>query len=237
MNMTRRRAMALLAVSTAGGVLMSQRGFAAATGARPDRLIAAADVCAITPRTTEGPYYFDPALERTDITEGRPGLPTTVRLQVVDPACRPISGARVDIWHCDALGIYSGYARQPGGIDATGETFMRGTQVADADGIVEFATVYPGWYPGRTPHIHFKVLIGDTQELTGQLFFPDSVSERVYREISPYDRQGAGRATRNDEDNIARRAGERAVATVEELPERYLVQLILGVEPPGALAG
>jgi protocatechuate 3,4-dioxygenase beta subunit len=230
---TRRGALSLLAV-TAGTALLPRAALAQAAGEAGVTLIQDADVCLITPETTEGPYYFDPALERADITEGRPGLATKVRLQIVDEMCRPMAGARVDIWHCDASGVYSGYAGQPGG-DFRGETFMRGTQFADADGIVEFATVYPGWYRGRTTHIHFKVFVDEATLLTGQLFFPDDVSDRVYA-TAPYSAAGE-RDRRNDNDGIAQRAGERSVASVEELPEGYLVQLILGVEPLGAFGG
>jgi protocatechuate 3,4-dioxygenase beta subunit len=226
-DLSRREALSLIAVTVAGGTLMSRQAFA--QGAAASGLITGADVCAITPETTEGPYYFDPALVRTDITEGRPGLPTRVRLQVVDAQCQPIPSARVDIWHCDAEGIYSGYTGQPGGLDTSGETFMRGTQIADANGIVEFATVYPGWYPGRTPHIHFKVFPNQTSTMTGQLFFPDDVSDAVYAGVAPYNSRSAEGRTGNERDGIAQRAGAAAVASVEELPEAYLVQLIIGV--------
>jgi protocatechuate 3,4-dioxygenase beta subunit len=234
-KLTRRQALSLLAVTT-GGALMSREAFAQATGGSGAGLITGAEVCVITPEVTEGPFYFDPALVRTDITEGRPGLPTTIRLQVVDEQCRPLQNARVDIWHCDATGIYSGYPNQTGGADATGETFMRGTQFTDERGIVEFATIYPGWYRGRTTHIHFKVFLDETTLLTGQLFFPDEVSEAVYATAAPYNER-PGRDTFNDNDNLARRAGERSVASVSERPEGYLAQLIVGVEPPGAFGG
>jgi protocatechuate 3,4-dioxygenase beta subunit len=232
-TVTRRDALSLLAV-TAGSALLPREAFAQAAGAAGTTLIQNADVCLITPETTEGPYYFDPGLERADITEGRPGLATTLRLQIVDASCRPLSGARVDVWHCDAEGIYSGYTGQPGG-DMRGETFMRGTQFADSDGIVEFATVYPGWYRGRTTHIHFKVFVDEATLLTGQLFFPDEVSDRVYA-TEPYAAAGE-RDRRNDNDGIARQAGERSIASVEELPEGYLAQLIIGVEPLGEFGG
>jgi protocatechuate 3,4-dioxygenase beta subunit len=221
---TRRHALTLIAV-TATGVAVSREAFAAGT-ATP--LLNGADICVFTPETTEGPYYFDPELERADITEGRPGLPTTVRLQVVDAACNPMAGARVDIWHCDAGGLYSGYARQTGGADATGETFMRGTQFAGADGIVEFETTYPGWYRGRTTHIHFKVFLDQQTLLTGQLFFPEDVNEKVYA-TAPYNERPDVRDTFNDNDGIARRAGAASVATVDEVPEHYLAQMIIGV--------
>lgn len=125
------------------------------------------------PKSPKAPYYFDPALERQDVTEGRPGVRTQVRLQVVDAQCKPMAGARVDIWHADATGIYSGYANQPGGIDTTGQTFMRGTQMTGENGVAEFTTVYPGWYRGRTTHIHFKVF------LTKPTRLPDSSSSRM----------------------------------------------------------
>lgn len=223
-TVTRRQALSLLAVTAAGGVMLPRAAFA-----QDAPLITGADVCVITPETTEGPFYFDPALLRTDITEGRPGLPTRVRLQVVDAMCKPLADARVDIWHCDAEGLYSGYTRQLGGTDTTGETFMRGTQVSGADGIVEFETIYPGWYPGRTPHIHFKVFLDETTLLTGQLFFPDEVSQQVYTTAAAYSARGGAQDTTNANDGIARRAGDASVAVVEELPEAYLVQLIIGV--------
>jgi protocatechuate 3,4-dioxygenase beta subunit len=234
-KMTRRQALSLLAVTT-GGALMSREAFAQTAGASGGNLITGADVCVITPEVTEGPYYFDPALVRADITEGRPGLATTVRLQVVDDQCQPLENARVDIWHCDATGLYSGYANQTGGADATGETFMRGTQFTNAEGIVEFATVYPGWYRGRTTHIHFKVFLDETTLLTGQIFFPDEISEEVYASVAPYNER-TGRDTFNENDNIARRAGAESVASVEQLPEAYLVQMIIGVEPLGEFGG
>ena len=225
----RRDALTLLAVTAAGGALMTRSAFAQAAGAGDAALITGADVCVITPEVTEGPYYFDPALERADVTEGRPGLPTTLRLQVVDSACRPLPGARVDIWHADTSGIYSGYPRQPGGISTEGETFMRGTQFADGDGVVAFHTVYPGWYPGRTTHIHFKVFVEQTSVLTGQVFLPDEVSNRVYATVSPYNERHAKRDTLNDNDRIARQATAASVASIEEAPEGYLAQLIVGV--------
>lgn len=226
---SRRKALSLLAVTAAGGSLASP-----ALGQNAQKSGPA--VCTITPETTEGPYYFDPALERIDVTEGRPGLPTRLRLLIVDEACRPMPGARVDIWHCDAEGVYSGYPNQPGGLDTRGESFMRGTQFTDGQGFVEFATIYPGWYPGRTPHIHFKVFLDETTVLTGQLFFPDDVTDRIYASHPPYNARGAGR-TRNDNDGITQRAGAKAVATVEENDDGALVVMTIGIEPPGLFGG
>jgi len=224
---SRRNALTLLAVTVAGGVLITRSAFAQAVS--QTALITGADVCVITPEVTEGPYYFDPRLDRADITEGRPGLPTTVRLQVVDSACKPLPGARVDIWHADASGIYSGYRGQPGNISTEGETFMRGTQFADANGIVAFRTVYPGWYPGRTTHIHFKVLLDQASVLTGQIFFPDEVSEQVYATVAPYNQRSARRDTTNQNDRIAQQATAASVAGIDVAADGYLAQLIIGV--------
>ncbi len=234
-SLNRRRALSLIAVSAAGGVMMPRAVFAQAAGGNADLLLDT-DVCAIVPEVTEGPYYFDPQLERADITEGRPGLATEVRLQVVDSTCQPLPGARVDIWHCDAAGLYSGYVNRTdsGAVSAENETFMRGTQFADDSGVVTFQTVYPGWYRGRTTHIHFKVFLDQTNVLTGQIFFPDELSDQVYAALEPYSDRAAERDTRNASDRIAQQAGEASYATVEELADMYVATLIVGVDPGAA---
>jgi len=238
-KLNRRDAFRLVAVTASGGLLMSQNAFAQEAGTAPAGLMPGADVCVITPEVTEGPYYFDPALERADITEGRPGVTTTIRLQVVDAACAPMANARVDIWHCDATGLYSGYAGQgnDGSADTTGETFMRGTLLTDASGIAAFQTVYPGWYRGRTTHVHFKVFLDETNILTGQIFFPDALSEFIYLNIAPYSERGAERDTLNSNDNIAAQATRASFAYVKELADEYLVAMIIGVDPAASSMG
>lgn len=229
--LTRRDTLKLVAVTAAGGTLMTRTAFAQETAASESTLMPGADVCVITPEVTEGPYYFDPALERADITEGRPGVATTVKLQVVDGACQPLAGCRVDIWHCDATGVYSGYPNQTGGVDTTGETFMRGTLFAGDDGVVAFQTVYPGWYAGRTTHIHFKVFLDERTILTGQIFFPDALSQFLYENVEPYKARGSDRDTLNANDNIASQATRASFAYVKELADQYLVAMIVGVDP------
>ncbi|MDB5506758.1 MAG: intradiol ring-cleavage dioxygenase [Devosia sp.] len=234
-GLNRRDLLSLIAVTAAGGALISTAAYAqeagATTGTTESTLMPGADVCVITPEVTEGPYYFDPALERVDITEGRPGIATRIRLQIVDALCQPLAGARVDIWHCDASGVYSGYANQTDGVDTTGETFMRGTLFAGSDGIVEFATVYPGWYRGRTTHVHFKVFLDEANVLTGQIFFPDALSQYIYEHVEAYDGRGSDRDTRNTNDNIAAQATRASFAYVKELEDAYLVAMIIGVDP------
>jgi hypothetical protein len=127
-NATRRDALRLLAV-TAGGAFVTAETFRAARPAAAQGLISGAGVCTLMPETTAGPFYFDPRLDRSDIAEGRPGVQLSMRFQIVDTACTPLPGVRLDVWHCDAQGAYSGYAGQPGGLDTRGETFMRGRGV------------------------------------------------------------------------------------------------------------
>lgn len=236
-GLTRRDALKAVAVTAAGGALMSREAFAQDAATTESALMPGAEVCVITPEVTEGPYYFDPRLERADITEGRPGVATTVRLQVVDGMCRPLAGARLDIWHCDASGQYSGYANQTGGVDTTGQTFMRGTQFAGENGVVEFQTIYPGWYAGRTTHIHFKVFLDEQTVLTGQIFFPDALSQFIYERVEPYSARGADRETLNSNDNIAAQATRASFAYVKELADKYLVAMIIGVDPTGTSQG
>lgn len=144
-------------------------------------------MCARTPSNIEGPYYLDLNLLRRDITEGKPGLATTLVFQVVRVAdCSPIPNAIVDIWHNDALGVYSGFANQ----GTAGQTYLRGVQYTDAHGLAFFDTIYPGWYQGRTTHIHGKVMPTASTELTTQFYFEDFLSNAVYLQIPPYDQRG-----------------------------------------------
>jgi protocatechuate 3,4-dioxygenase beta subunit len=190
----------------------------------------APNVCLLTPETTAGPFYLDPGLVRQDIAEGLPGAPLRLVLQVVDADCRPLEGARVDVWHCDAAGNYSGFARQGSDAprDTRGDTFLRGTQFADGRGVVEFATVWPGWYRGRTPHVHYRAFLDERTLLTSQLFFPDGASEAVFRD-RPYRARAAGQDTTNASDGIARRAGPRAYARVTRAGGGWRAELVVGV--------
>ena len=131
----------------------------------------------------EGPFYAPLPLFRRDITEGLAGLPLTVLLRVVDRSnCQPVQGLIVGIWHSDVPGVYSAFASE----GTAGETFLRGYQATDGRGSARFQTIYPGWYPGRTPHIHVKVLDGASELLTSQTYFPDPVSSWVYQNAPPY---------------------------------------------------
>lgn len=218
------------------GGLTAGAALVCASGARSQSALATTgeSMCLITPQTTQGPYWFDPNLERTDITEGRAGIPLTVALKVLDGAtCAPLPGARVDIWHCDAQGVYSGYDGQGETGSTEGEAFLRGWQATDADGVARFTTIYPGWYRGRTTHIHVKVFLdedGQTNVLTCQLFFPDALSEWIFENAPDYVRPGEARDTLNSTDHIAEGQGFSTFGAVSEQAAHYAMNVTLGVD-------
>ncbi|WP_336492039.1 intradiol ring-cleavage dioxygenase [Methylobacterium nigriterrae] len=191
--------------------------------------------CLLTPQTIEGPFYLDPKLMRSDITEGRAGVPLRLRLRVIEAGpCTPIAGARVDIWHCDAKGLYSGYPGQGDSrsLDTSGQTFLRGTQMTDAAGVVTFETIYPGWYAGRATHIHLKAFLDARTMLTGQIYFPDALNEFLYTQVPAYTGRRAERFIVNANDGIANEEdpNRRAFCAVKEERDRYVASLTLGVD-------
>lgn len=142
--------------------------------------------CWLTPASTAGPFYFDAEQMRqsviTDSKTGtaKTGVPLHLTISVVDINCNPVPNVLVDIWHCDKDGVYSGYPGQLGGLNTTGQDFLRGTQMTDANGQVVFDTIYPGWYPGRTTHIHFKARLTSMTYVTSQFAFSEADSSTVY---------------------------------------------------------
>lgn len=229
----RRDILGVIAALTTGAA--TRKSFAEAQTEDSGPPLLGARACLLTPEAIQGPYYFDPRLVRCDIRENKTGVPILLRLQVVDQACRPIAGARVDVWHCDAAGLYSNYAGQGDNraqpISTIGESFLRGSQLADDAGVATFKSIYPGWYPGRAPHIHFKAFLNEANILTGQLFFPDALSEFIYRDIRPYSERTAKRDTMNKDDFIAIGAGPGSFASVTEEDQRYLVTHVIAVDP------
>lgn len=177
--------------------------------------------CVVRPQLTEGPYYLDADLVRSDIRAGREGALLALAFNVQRIAsneCQALEGAVVDVWHTDALGNYSGVG------SLQGETFLRGIQRTDANGDAAFTTVYPGWYRGRTPHIHFKVRSSDDSAsayaFTSQLFFDDVLSERIYTSVAPYTARGVMDRT-NAQDGIYARGGQELLLDVAETDEGY----------------
>jgi protocatechuate 3,4-dioxygenase beta subunit len=194
MDTTRRQILQALGVTIAGSPL-------APLAPGMIRVAEAQATCVQTASDTVGPYPNHTAFYRQDIREGRPGLPLDLVLTVISTTagCVPIAGASVEIWQCDASGHYSEYA-QPG-YDGTGQTYLRGLQVADANGKVTFNTIYPGWYQGRATHIHLKVHVDGVEVKTTQLAFPEAISQLVYANVSPYSSHGQNSLT-NATDNV-----------------------------------
>ena len=207
----------------------------------PVDLLDAAGTCTLTPETIAGPTWFDAHAVRSDIVDGRPGTPLALAFRVVQAdGCTPLSGAVVDLWQADAGGIYSGFAGaspgqggHAGGSDEYGDRqsaatdadrYLRGTQVTGADGVVRFDTIYPGWYPTRTPHLHLKVHLAEATVRTTQLFFDDAVSDGVLA-ADPYSAEGS-RDTRNDTDSFYKPAAQLRLAADGA---RWLGALVLGV--------
>jgi protocatechuate 3,4-dioxygenase beta subunit len=192
----------------------------------------------LTPEQEEGPFYVDLGRIRRNVVEGSAGLPLALRLRLIDPAaCLPIEAAAVDIWHCNALGVYGDEASE--GTD--GEEFLRGTQLTDARGYAEFRTVYPGHYEGRATHIHVKVHVGGRRSghsfrgghvaHTGQLFFPEPVSDRVYAR-PPYSRDTSPRVPNAADGVYVEQGGSRSMLKFEGSSATALSATIaLGVDP------
>ena len=196
--------------------------------------------CVLTPVTSEGPYYFDPKLVRSDISEKQPGVPLTLDLRVVSANdCKPIPKARVDIWHADARGLYSGYSGQYGNTTAAdgnteGKTFLRGTQFANAAGLTTFRTIYPSWYRGRTTHIHFKIFLEPREVAVSQLYFKDVVSDGVFTSSSNYRPRRRDRDTFNEDDMYLRdRVGGAFCDVTRQKPvsglPSYLASVVIGI--------
>lgn len=221
-----RRHWLALGVASAGAAGFATTGTSAATGKT------GATALPLTAQATEGPYYFDAGKLRADITEGLSGVPLDIRFAVMDSSGAPVPNARVDVWHCNAAGIYSGYAGQGDrrNTSTVGATFLRGTLTTGADGLAVFHSVYPGWYEGRTTHIHFKVLSGTRTLLTSQFFLPDALSEFLYTNLPDYKRQQV-RNTLNRNDGIALMAGSTVLGAVREEADRYVASLDLVVNP------
>ncbi|MFD9320650.1 intradiol ring-cleavage dioxygenase [Streptomyces sp. NPDC060053] len=168
--------------------------------------VAAAAVCTLTKEMTEGPYYLDGQYVRADVTEGKAGIPLKLTLTVVDDdTCVPLSNALVEIWHCDALGEYSGFVGNNGHTEPDDGTFLRGGVLTNSSGVAAITTIYPGWYRGRCVHIHVKVHTNVTltadgsftggQELhTGQLFINETITTAVAK-VSPYSTNTVTRTT------------------------------------------
>ena len=198
--------------------------------------------CALIPSETDGPYPLysilsNTAIQRRDITESKTGVPLKLILRLVNAnnSCAPIANAAIYIWHCDKDGVYSGYANQTGGVNASGQTFLRGIQVTDASGQVVFDTIYPGWYAGRITHIHMQVYLNDavtqgTAIITSQMAFPQDVTTAVYNSAL-YAAHGQNTSvTSFAQDNVFSDGTTYEMATIAgDTTDGYVATLTLGI--------
>jgi protocatechuate 3,4-dioxygenase beta subunit len=225
-RLTRRGSLVRLAglAAAAGGAAAWKLDSADAAGSGPLAVSSGAVSCVLTPELTEGPYYVAGEKIRQDITEGKPGTPLLLNLRVLAAStCGTVRNAAVEIWHCDASGVYSGaVARNPG------TNFLRGMQKTNRLGIATFKTIYPGWYPGRAVHIHVKVHIGGNVVHTGQLFFPAPVTNAVYAN-PPYSTHGATPDTLNTNDAIFRNGGSKGMLKFTRSGTAYIGSVSMGV--------
>ena len=222
-RLTRARVLRLAGLAAAGLGTAGWPSVSDASGG-PAAVESGAISCVLTPEQTEGPYYIVNERVRRNITEGRPGTPLLLHLAVVDAStCKPIKGAAVDVWHADALGNYSGFGSGSGS-----RTFMRGIQKTDASGIARLQTVYPGWYQGRTVHVHVKVHVRGNVVHTGQLYFSDSLTDAVFRK-SPYSKRPR-LTTRNANDSVFVNGGRKSLLSVRRRSgSGYIASITMGV--------
>jgi len=215
-------------------VLMGAAGAGLLAGGWPNKARAVSDtfrpLCIVRPEQTEGPYFVDERLHRSDIRtdpangQVTPGALLALTFQVMRfhaGECHPIPDAQVDVWHCDAMGVYSDV--QDPGFKTLGLKFLRGYQITDAEGSAHFLTIYPGWYPIRTVHIHFKIrttaIAGRNFEFTSQLYFPDELTDRVHTTL-PYSSKGR-RRVRNQHDFIFRNGGDQLLLNPSVTNDSY----------------
>lgn len=226
-ELNRRRFFELATGAAIGGSLGAKASAARpwCAGRIPEVAVPVLDrMCQLTPQQIEGPYYLNQRINRRDIREGRPGLPMDLYTLVVDvnKNCAPIPGAVFDVWHCDAdRGIYSSF-------QAPNQTFLRGVQATDANGIAYVETIFPGWYPGRTTHIHAKVHLGDRTAVTTQLYFDEALPDLVYTILPPYTTRGR-RNTTNARDRFFVPETVLTVIPHPTKPLTLLAGLVIGV--------
>ena len=194
--------------------------------------------CIVIPELTEGPYFVDTLLERADIRsdpdtgEVKDGVPLVLTLNVLSvsgASCAPLQGAMVDVWHCDAEGAYSGFDDNAEGFSTVGQRWLRGFLNTDANGQVQFTTIYPGWYTGRATHIHFKVR-KDNMEFTSQFFFDDAFSDEVHANETPYNQKGAAGRLQNSQDNIYQQSNGMLLLDVQPSDDGYEATFTIGIQ-------
>lgn len=227
-TLSRRELFALLGI--AGGGLALFGGAVNIFGVKKDLIL---PPCVVMPELTEGPYFVDEKINRSDVrTDSKSGAvkegsPLELEFkvsQITNSECLPLSGAIVDIWQCDAEGVYSDVRDWQS--DTSGQNFLRGYQTTDKNGIAKFTTIYPGWYPGRPVHIHFKIR-KDNHDFTSQLFFDETVTDKIALQ-KPYSEK-AQRRTRNERDGIFRQSGNQLMLNLTEIAKGHKASFEIGV--------
>lgn len=241
--MTRRRALLLIGAAPVTGLVRAQPSGAVAARESPRLLPAgpARPACVVRPRQTAGPYFLDTRLRRADLRTDpaggppKPGAPLrlTFRVSRLDGAsCTPLPGAVVDVWQCDAHGVYSGFRDVNGFFATRGAQFLRGYQLTDTDGAAEFVTVVPGWYPGRAVHLHFMVRTDPGaargRAFTSQIYFDDDLIDRIHAQ-PPYASRGP-RDVRNAQDFLFQDGGRQLMLGLRPDGDGYAGTFDLGLE-------
>jgi protocatechuate 3,4-dioxygenase beta subunit len=226
---------ALLAACTPA-TLSSPSASATATSAPAAAVLPS---CVVRPALTEGPYFVDEKLNRSDIRSDpstgavKAGLPLALTFlvsRVSGSACTALASATVDVWHCDALGVYSD-ASDPS-FNTKGQKFLRGFQATDAGGKAAFTTIYPGWYPGRAVHIHFKIRAtaanGQVADFTSQVFFPEELNDQVLAQ-APYSQKNPSGRLRNERDGIFQGSGGKLTLAPAKSGDGYAATFDVGL--------
>jgi protocatechuate 3,4-dioxygenase beta subunit len=243
--LTRREVLGLLGATSVGLVAAraaAQEGlFTNGRVPRPSgESLVQAPACVVRPQQTEGPYFVDEKLDRSDIRSDpasglvSSGLPLALSFRVVrvgSTGCAPLEGAIVDVWQCDAMGQYSDVTDGRAGFNNKGKKFLRGFQRTDAAGGAKFTTIYPGWYQGRAVHIHFKIRTsaGDrAREFTSQLYFDDALNAKVFA-AAPYSSKGIGGLIPNSRDGIFRNGGKDLMLDVKPVGDGYAGTFDIGL--------
>ena len=196
--------------------------------------------CVVRPALTEGPYFVDEKLNRSDIRSDpstnatKPGVAlalTVLVSKVTGTSCAALAAATVDVWHCDALGVYSD-ATDPTFGSTKGTKFLRGFQTTDASGAAKFTTIWPGWYRGRATHIHFKIRTtaasGQVSDFTSQLFFNETLNDQIFA-LAPYSQKGGSGRLRNESDGIFQQSGRKLTLAPTKTADGYAATFDIGL--------
>ena len=244
--LTRREILALLGgsalvVACAPSTLSSPSATTVATQAATSASAAAVlPSCVVRPALTEGPYFVDEKLNRSDIRSDpstnavKPGVALALTFlvsKVTGTSCAALASATVDVWHCDALGVYSD-ATDPTFGSTKGTKFLRGYQTTDASGTAKFTTIWPGWYQGRAVHIHFKIRTtaanGQGSDFTSQLFFDEAMNDQIFAQ-SPYSQKGGAGRLRNEGDGIFQGSGGKLTLAPAKTADGYAATFDIGL--------